>query len=143
MEKDRLSLLGQLEKSFGLTGKDIRTYSPLALAYIGDGVYELIIRTIVVRRINRPVNELHKSTTAYVNAESQARLIEVLLEGLTEEEQSVYRRGRNAKVSSASRHTSIADYHKSTGFEALIGYLYLTDQMDRALELVKRGLEKL
>lgn len=122
--------------------QDIRTYSPLTLAYVGDGVYDLIIRTVVVERANRPANELHRITVKYVSANAQSRIIQALMEELTEEEQAVYRRGKNSKPHTTAKNASVADYMKATGFEAVIGYLYLTDQMPRILELVKLGIEK-
>lgn len=121
--------------------QDIRTYSPLALAYIGDAVYDLIIRTVVVERANRPVNELHRIVVKYVSANAQSRIVQALTERFTEEEQAVYRRGKNSKPHTTAKNASVADYLKATGFEAVIGYLYLTDRMERALELVRKGLE--
>lgn len=122
--------------------QDIRTYSPLTLAYVGDAVYDLIIRTVVVERANRPANELHRITVKYVSANAQSKIVQALMEDLTEEEQSVYRRGKNSKPHTTAKNASVADYMKATGFEAVIGHLYLTDQMARVLELVKSGIEK-
>ena len=122
---------------------DIRTYSPLALAYIGDGVFDLIIRTIVVGRGNTRANKLHCRTSHIVKAHTQAMLAEKLLPYLTEEENSVYRRGRNAHSPTMAKNATVADYRKATGLEALVGYLYLTEQFERILFLVKEGLEEL
>jgi len=121
----------------------IRSYSPLALAYIGDAVYELIIRTAVVGRANRPVNDLHRITVRYVNAGTQARMAEALLDSLTQEEQDVYRRGRNAKPHTTAKNASLTDYKKATGLEALFGYLYLGGNKERVLELVREGAARL
>ena len=131
-----------INQAFDCGRIDARSYSPLALAYIGDGVYELIIRTVVVERANRAANELHKRSVKYVKAEAQARVIESLLEDLMEEELAVYKRGRNANSHSIPKNAVAADYRKATGLEALIGYLYLTDRMERIMELVKLGLER-
>lgn len=120
--------------------QDVRTYSPLTLAYIGDAVYDLIIRTVVVDRANRPANDLHRITVKYVSANAQSKIVQALMGELTEEEQSVYRRGKNSKPHTTAKNASVSNYLKATGFEAVIGYLYLTDRMDRALELVKKGL---
>lgn len=120
---------------------DIRGYSPLTLAYIGDAVYDLIIRTAVVERANRPVRELHRLTVQYVSAGAQAKIVSALLERLTEEEGAVYRRGRNTKPHTKAKNASMEDYLKATGFEAVLGYLYLTGNMERVLELVREGLE--
>jgi len=96
----------------------------------------------VVERGNRAANDLHKRTTRYVKAEAQAQMIMALQEELTEEEMAVFKRGRNAKAYTSAKNASIGDYRKATGFEALIGFLYLTEQTDRVLYLVKRGIEK-
>lgn len=136
-----ISLLGQIKQVFGCKEQDVRAYSPLTLAYIGDAIYDLIIRSVVVERGNRAANDLHKRTTRYVKAEAQAKMIVALQEELTEEEEAVYKRGRNAKSYTSAKNASIGDYRKATGFEALMGFLYLTDQMDRMLYLVKRGIE--
>ena len=108
MEKS-VSLLRQIEEAFKCKEVDIRTYSPLTLAYIGDSIYDVIIRTIVVERGNRSANHLHKTTIRYVNAGTQARMIEALQEFLTEEEQAIYRRGRNAKSYSTAKNASVSD----------------------------------
>ncbi len=141
MEKS-LSLLKQLKTEFQCQDVDIRTYSPLTLAYIGDSIYDLIVRTIVVERGNRAAVNLHKKAVKFVNAATQAAMIEALQEELSDEEKSVYRRGRNAKSYTTAKNASIGDYRKATGFEALLGYLYLQDNMDRVIQLVKMALEK-
>lgn len=120
--------------------QDVRSYSPLALAYIGDAVYDLIIRTVVVERANRPANDLHRMTVRFVNAAAQAKMVQALMEKLTGEEQAVYRRGRNSKPHTMAKNASTGDYLKATGFEAVLGYLYLSDRMDRVLELVREGI---
>ena len=135
-------LLKEIQKIFPGKQQDVRSYSPLTLAYIGDAVYEVIIRTVVVERANRPANALHHVTVKYVSAGAQSRIIQALMEELTEEEQAVYRRGRNSKPHTTAKNASLSDYLKATGFEAVIGYLYLTGQTGRALELVKLGIER-
>lgn len=122
---------------------DIKTYSPLTLAYIGDSIYDLIIRTVIVERGNRAANGLHKSTSKIVNAGTQAAMAESLSKDLTENEMAVYKRGRNAKSYTSAKNATIGDYRKATGFEALMGYLYLTDNLDRAIDLIKTALEKI
>lgn len=131
-----------LKEQFGLGDVDIRTYSPLVLAYIGDGIYELIVRTILVGRGNCQANSLHKRASSYVKASAQAAMILALQEDLTEEEMQMYKRGRNAKTVSMAKHATMHDYRHATGFEALMGYLYLTDQMPRMIDLVKTGMER-
>ena len=139
--EESISLLGQIKELFECREQDVRAYSPLTLAYMGDAIYDLIIRSVVVERGNRAANDLHKRTTRYVKAEAQAKMIMALMEELTEEEEAVYKRGRNAKSYTSAKNATIGDYRKATGFEALMGFLYLTDQTDRMLYLVKRGIE--
>ena len=139
--EESLSLLEQIKQTFDCKEQDVRAYSPLTLAYIGDGIYDLVIRSVIVERANRSANDLHKKTTRYVKAEAQAKLILALMEELTEEEEAVYKRGRNAKSYTMAKNASMSDYRKATGFEALMGFLYLTNQMDRLLYLVKKGIE--
>lgn len=139
-----ITILDQIKNTFECSEKDINGYSSLTLAYIGDDFYDLIIRTIVVERANRSANELHKTTVQYVKAQTQAEMAEALAgeEGLlTEMEADVYRRGRNAKSHTTAKNASVADYRRATGFEALLGYLYLTGAQERAVMLVKKGLE--
>lgn len=116
-------------------------YSPLVLAYIGDAVYEVVIRTLILSRGNTQVNKMHKRASELVKAEAQARFYKLLEDRLTPEEQSVYRRGRNAKSATMPKHATMRDYRMATGFEALIGYLYLTEQMERMAELLGAGLD--
>lgn len=132
--------LKKLKEVFGLKDTDLRTYSPLTLAYIGDGVYELIVRTVLVKRGNCPVNRLHKQASSLVKAASQSAMMEVLEPMLTEEEAGVYRRGRNAHSPTMAKHATMSDYRRATGFEALIGYLYLKEDFTRMTELVHAGL---
>lgn len=122
---------------------DARTYSPLSLAYIGDAIYDVIIRTMVVSRGNMSVNKYHKITTQYVKAEAQAKLVYAIEQDLTEEELSVYKRGRNAKSVSTAKNASVIDYRTATGFEALMGYLYLQDRDERIVDLLAIGLERI
>ena len=140
-EKSDESLLEAILRTFPGRRQDVRTYSPLALAYIGDAIYDLIIRTVVVERANRPANQLHHITVQYVKASAQALIVQALMEELTQEEQAVYRRGHNSKPHTMAKNASAGDYLKATGFEAVLGYLYLNGRMDRVLELVKRGIE--
>ena len=137
--EESITILEAIKQSFACSEVDIRTYSPLTLAYIGDAIYDLVIRTIVVERGNRSANNLHKKTIGYVNARVQARMVDALEEELTEEEASVCRRGRNAKSYTAAKNASIIEYRKATGLEALCGYLYLQGQQERMLELIKKG----
>ena len=132
--------LMQLKELFHLEDQDLRSYSPLTLAYIGDGVYELVIRTILVKKGNCPVNRLHKTASSLVKAGAQSAIMEVIEEKLTPEELSVYRRGRNAHSPTMAKHATMADYRRATGFEALMGYLYLKEDYTRMLTLIRMGI---
>lgn len=132
--------LMQMKELFHLEDQDIRSYSPLTLAYIGDGVYELIIRTILVKKGNCPVNRLHKKTSSLVKAAAQSAIIEKIEEELTQEEHDIYRRGRNAHSPTMAKHATMADYRRATGFEALMGYLYLKEDYERMITLVRKGI---
>lgn len=136
-----MNMLESIKEQFGFVQQDIRSFSPLTLAYVGDAVMEVVVRTVVIEQGNRPVNELHKISTSFVKAESQARMVLGLQEEFTEEERQIIRRGRNAKPYTTAKNASRADYHKATGFEALMGYLYLTGQAERMLLLVKKGMD--
>ena len=141
--EESLSLLKKLKSEFACEDVDLRNYSPLTLAFLGDGVFDLIIRTVIVERGNRAPESLHKKKSAVVKAQTQARMAESILESLSEEELAVYKRGRNAKSYSVAKNASVSDYRRATGFEALLGYLYLQDKEDRVIELVKLALNQL
>ena len=130
-----------LHEVFGMKETDIKSYSPLTLAYIGDSVYDLIIKSIVVNRGNKQVNKLHKETSSMVQASAQSAMMRAMQEELTEEEHAVYKRGRNAKSVTPAKNQSITNYRRATGFEALIGYLYLKKDWKRLVDLVKIGLD--
>ena len=130
------------KKSMGLEPVDVRTYSPLVLAYIGDAVYELMIRSKVINHGSMQVNKMHKHSAALVKASAQAQLMKALQEELTEEELAAYKRGRNAKSATMAKHATMIDYRMATGLEALVGWLFLTEQYARLVELVSRGLVK-
>jgi len=132
-----------MQELFQLKEVDIKSYSPLTLAYIGDGIYDLIIRTLVINKGDKQVQKLHLETSALVNAGTQSKMMRVLQEHLTEDEHAVYKRGRNAKSVSPAKNQSVTDYRRATGFEALLGYLYLKKDWERILNLVKMGLDSL
>lgn len=119
---------------------DIRTYSPLALAFLGDAVYSLVVRTIVVSKGNRQAEKLHNETRRYVSAGAQAAIGRAIWEKLTEEEKKIYKRGRNSSPYHHAKHATLADYMEATALESLCGYLYLQDRMDRFLELLEYGI---
>lgn len=109
--------------------------SPLTLAFVGDGVYDLLVREYLVRQANRPVGELNKIKVSLVNCKSQARFAKLLLPKLSDKETSVYKRGRNAAPKCTSKHGTVADYHSATGLECLFGYLHMNGEQSRVQEL--------
>ena len=141
--EESITILDAIRRDFDCKDVDIRTYSPLTLAYIGDAIYDLVIRSIVVERGNRSANNLHKKTVAYVNARVQAKMIDALESELTEEEAAVYHRGRNAKSYTAAKNASIIEYRKATGLEAVCGYLYLQGQQERMLYLIREAITRI
>lgn len=122
---------------------DIRTYSPLTLAYIGDDVFDLIVRTIVVNKGNTSPNKLHGKTIQYVSARAQSGILDSIMPILTDEEKDIARRGRNSKPHSKAKNASTIDYLKATALESVVGYLYLKDDMERIFELIKYGINKI
>jgi len=123
--------------------QDIRTYSPLTFAFLGDGVYGLYMRAILVKRGNTQARKLHREASRIVSATCQARVYDRFDKGdmLHEDEHDIMRRGCNAHVSHQAKNATGIDYHKATGLEALFGYLYLTERFDRIDELIKAGLD--
>ncbi len=131
-----------IKEQFQLPDVDIKTYSPLALAFIGDGIFDLIIRTLVVGTGNTKASQLHKRTSQMVKAPAQSQMVETILPLLTEEEEAVYRRGRNAKSPTMAKNATMAEYRRATGLEALMGYLYLNNQFERIVELIKTAINE-
>ena len=138
-----LPIFSAIRETFDIRKGDIRTYSPLTLAYIGDGIYDLVIRSMIVAQGNTKASQLHQHTSHLVKAHSQSAMMEYLLPELSEEEEAVYKRGRNAKSPTMAKNASMSDYRRATGFEALMGYLYLSDRFERILELTVLGLDGL
>ena len=131
-----------INSEFGITSNDIRTYSALTLAYIGDAVYDLIVRSVLVNRGNTQVNKLHKRASAIVKAPAQALLAAAVMDDLTDEEKDIFKKGRNSKPHTKAKNASTMEYLEATGLEAVIGFLYLKGDMDRAMELIKLGFER-
>ncbi len=121
---------------------DVNNLSPLTLAFVGDTVFDLFVREMLVCQANRPVNKLHKSATTLVKASAQCEIINKLMPHLTEKEISIFKRGRNAHTNHKAKNASEGDYHMATGFEALFGYLYLSDETDRLRELFSLAIEQ-
>lgn len=135
--------LDDIHNLFQISQKEINSYSPLTLAYLGDAVFEIVIRTIIVEKKSGTVKSLHRQSSDLVNAKAQAELMSRIMNTLTEQEISIYKRGRNAKSHSVAKNADIHDYRNATGFEALMGYLYLNGEMERLLELIQLGLAEL
>jgi ribonuclease III family protein len=141
-QEESIGICKYIRTALNLPEADIKTLSPLTLAFIGDSIYDLIIRTTVVEGGNAPVNKLHKRASKLVQATSQADLYHLIKDSLTEEETAVFKRGRNAKSFTTAKNAGVVEYRTATGLEALIGYLYLTDRMNRIMELLKPQLDK-
>lgn len=125
--------------SYKISAKE---YSPLDLAYIGDAVFEIFVRTIVIKDGNVPVNQLHRASKGLVNAKAQAHMFEKIKDRVTDEELAVLKRGRNAKSFTSAKNASITDYRHATGLEALFGYLYIKGETDRLIEIFNMCVEK-
>ena len=123
--------------------KEVRPneYSPLALAFIGDSVFDLVIKSVIVEKANCQVNKLQNKTSKIVRATTQALIVDALKDELSEEEANIYRRGRNAKPYTKAKNASYSEYCKATGLEALVGYLYLKGDTERLIALIKTGIE--
>jgi len=141
--EESLSFLKKITMTFQGTKINLQSYSPLTLAYIGDSIFDLCIRTLVVEQGNRSPNSLHRDASRLVNAAAQSAMADAIMPDLTEEEVHVFKRGRNAKSYTTAKNATVADYRKATGLEALFGYLYLKDETDRLLTLLKMGLERI
>ncbi len=118
-----------------MTPANARALSGLTLAFFGDGVYEVLVREMIVKNGSLPVNELHKRAVQYVNAGFQSSAYDKIASLLTEEEEEIFKRGRNASGNNVPRSSNPRDYRRATGVEALFGYLYLTGQNDRMIYL--------
>ena len=138
---DEVSILENIKNQFDLKNIDAKSYSPLSLAFIGDCVFDLVVKTVIVETANCPSNVLHKKTSAIVKANSQARMSEFFVNNniLNDEELNIMRRGRNAKSYTHAKNASVLDYRKATGVEALIGFLYLEGRLKRIVELDSVG----
>lgn len=141
-EHTEYSMLEEIRDVFGCEGKDIRTFSPLSLAFLGDGVYSVMVRTLVVEQGNRPAEKLHEETRDLVSAKAQAKIADAIQDLLTKEELLIYKRGHNASPEHHAKSATMDEYLKATALETLCGYLYLMGRTRRFLELLKTGLER-
>ncbi|MDO4188199.1 MAG: ribonuclease III domain-containing protein [Lachnospiraceae bacterium] len=135
-------ILGTINDIFGSKEVNPNEYSPLALAFIGDSVFDVVIKSVIVEEANCQVNKLQTKTSKIVRATSQALIVDALKDELTEEEANILRRGRNAKPYTKAKNASYSEYCKATGLEALVGYLYLKGETERLVSLIRTGLEK-
>ena len=136
ISKDNLTY--DIWKSLGLKEVSPRQLSPLVLAYIGDSIFDLVVKTMIVTKGNTQVNKMNRMASSIVKAESQSKMIGYIEDKLSEEEEGVYKRGRNAKSYTSAKNASISDY-----FEALMGYLYMSGRYERMCELIKDALDYL
>ncbi len=124
-----------------LSKAQVNAMSSLALAHVGDAVFELLVRLYLAEAGNETSAGLHKASVDMVNARAQSRDVQQILPKLTEEELAVFHRGRNARVNSVPRHAKVGEYHEATGLEALLGYLYLLGRSERVNALFQMILE--
>ena len=137
---ESVGFLEYLDQKMSLHDVDLREYSPLVLAYIGDDVYDLIVRTVLVKNRNMQVNKLHRQASKQVKASAQAEVVDKIMPLLTQEEVQIYKRGRNAHSYTKAKNATTLDYRKATGLEALMGYLYLKKDIKRIIDLIYAGL---
>lgn len=132
---------GSISDQFNIKASDAGQLSPLVLAYLGDAVYEVFIRTLLASGGNVPVHILHKRSVSFVKAKSQSDIVHRIMEFLTPEEQDVVRRGRNAKSGTIPKNADVTEYKYATGFESLLGYLYLTGNYKRLMQVMKLAVQ--
>ena len=139
--EEKLSFNEAMQKGLDLKKIDPSMYSPLALAYIGDDAYDLVVRTFLLNQGNMQVNKINKRANSIVKAETQSKMVGIIEPSLTDEELAVYKRGRNAKSATTAKNASVNDYRRATGFEALMGFLYLSERFERMISLIRMSLE--
>lgn len=137
------NLTESIKNVLGLKEISPAQLSPLVLAYIGDSIFDLVIKTYLLdTKGNMQVNKLNRFASNIVKAQSQSEMIGIIEPLLSQAEEAVYKRGRNAKSYTSAKNASISDYRRATGFEALMGYLYLEGEYERMIQLIKAGLDK-
>ncbi len=119
----------------------LRMMNPLALAYIGDGVHEIMVRTYVISKYKGTVNQLNQRVVKMIKATAQAKVVRDLQDQLTEEELAIVKRGRNQKSATVPKNTSVGEYRQASGFEALLGWLFLTGKEERLVEIIAKAVE--
>ncbi len=123
-----------MERNY-LTEREANTYSPLSLAFLGDSVYDTLVREYLLKKANMPVAKLHSEKIKLVCAEFQSKVYDLIMDSLTEHEVAVLKRGRNATGNTVPKHAEAIEYRRATAIESLFGYLYITGQTDRIMEL--------
>jgi ribonuclease-3 family protein len=141
--EESVDFLKYFKDTFNIEQKKPESYSPLALAYIGDAIFDLMIRSMVVSKSNKQVEKYHKKVTSIVSAGAQAKMMKGIRDSLTEEEHAIYKRGRNANFNSKAKNATRSEYRNATAFEAVLGYLYLKEDYKRLVDVVQMGLEVL
>ena len=129
-----------IREAFGLKEANPARIPTLSLAYLGDAGFEVVVRTVLLEEKSGPNGALFARSLPYVSAVGQAKMTEVILPLLSEEEAAVFRRGKNAKPEHGAKNASSREYHLATGLEALVGYLYITGREDRLINLIKTGM---
>lgn len=119
-----------------MTEEKVKNISPVTLAFVGDAVYSLYVREKLIKAGDRPLRDLQKASSEMVSAHGQSAFLQSLLEKFTEEEAAIFRRGRNAKKTTRAKSATVSEYNRSTGFEAVLGYLYLTGNESRIKQLL-------
>jgi ribonuclease III family protein len=132
---------GFLEQFNDNNSVDMKQTSPLALAYIGDAIYEVYIRKVLIENPDLSVDKLHKKAVKYVRANAQATIVLALEKELTEEEWLIVKKGRNQKSKTIPKNSDVGDYRYATGFEALIGFLFCMKRYERLMDVMKRAVE--
>ena len=130
-----------VDEAFSLREQDWSQYAPLTLAFLGDCVFDMVVRTVLVKRHRMQAGKLHRLSSEIVNARTQAKMAQILEPYLDDKEAAVCRRGRNASPDHNAKNASRREYLEATGLEALIGYLYLAGRYDRAVELIRIGAD--
>ena len=141
MEKNKLTKEFEMCNKISDKINNTYMYSPAQLAYAGDAVYELLVRSYVLNNHDLSVNKMHRLTVRFVKADAQAYIIGKLKDELTDEEKMIVKRGRNAKVTSSPKNVDFMDYRYATGFEALFGYLFLNKDIDRLMDIFEKVVE--
>lgn len=143
MEKGIGNFFDYYKATFDIEHDNPGSYSPLSLAYVGDSIFDLMIRTMVVSRSNKQVQKYHDEVSKIVCASAQATMMRGIKDRLTEDEHAIYKRGRNANFNTKAKNASMTDYRNATAFEAVLGYLYLNEDFMRLSDIVKMALEVL